>query len=35
VQARSFVTCGEKPKDGDVGTLVGELMGKLTGLIHM
>lgn len=34
VRARSFVTCGEKPKEGDVGTLVGDLMGKLKGLIH-
>lgn len=32
VQARSFVTCGEKPKDGDIGVLVKDLMGKLLGL---
>lgn len=34
VKARSYVTCGEKPKDGDVGTLVKDLMGKLLGMIH-
>lgn len=34
VTARSYVTCGEKPKDGDIGTLVKDLMGKLGGLIH-
>ena len=34
VKARSYVTCGEKPKDGDIGTLVKDLMGKLGGLIH-
>lgn len=34
VKARSYVTCGEKPKDGDIGTLVTDLMGKLGGLIH-
>jgi len=34
VHARSFVTCGEKPHEGNVGTLVGDLMGKLTGLMH-
>ena len=34
VHARSFVTCGEKPHEGNVSTLVGDLMGKLTGLMH-
>lgn len=34
VKARSYVTCGEKPKAGDIGTLVKDLMGKLGGLIH-
>jgi hypothetical protein len=34
VKARSYVTCGEKPKDGDIGTLVKDLMGKLVGLVH-
>ena len=32
VMARSYVTCGEKPKDGDIGVLVKDLMGKLLGL---
>jgi hypothetical protein len=32
VAARSYVTCGEKPKDGDIGVLVKDLMGKLLGL---
>jgi hypothetical protein len=35
VQASSYVTCGEKPKEGNVGTLVSDLMGKLKGLIHL
>ena len=34
VMARSYVTCGEKPKDGDIGVLVKDLMGKLLGLVH-
>lgn len=34
VMARSYVTCGEKPKDGDIGQLVKDLMGKLIGMIH-
>ncbi len=33
VKARSYVSCGEKPKDGNIGTLVGDLMGKLMGLL--
>jgi hypothetical protein len=32
--ARSFVTCGEKMRDGNVGELVSMLMGKLGSLVH-
>jgi hypothetical protein len=34
VAATSYVTCGEKPKEGNIATVVKDLMGKLTGLIH-
>jgi len=34
VGARSYVTCSEKSKDGDIGTLVKDLMGKLLGMIR-
>ena len=34
VRSSSYVTCGEKPKPGNVGTVVSDMMGKLKGLMH-
>ena len=33
VRASSYVTCGEKPKPGNIKTLLKDLMGKLKGLL--
>ena len=33
VKASSYVTCGEKPKPGDIGTLLKDQMGRLKGLL--